>query len=82
MNKPWFGAKTYGIGVGPKSVEGWIATLVYAAVMMGGNAIGRRLGAEPWMLGVGGLVLTLAFLALAVIKGDHQPMRWRWGGKR
>lgn len=82
MSKPWFGAKTYGIGFSPKSLEGWIATLAYVVVVLAGAAVGRRWGAEPWMVGLGGLGLTIALLALAVIKGDGQPMRWRWGDKR
>ncbi|MET3667991.1 hypothetical protein [Caulobacter sp. 1776] len=81
MGKPWFGAKAYGIGIAPKSVEGWIATLVYVVAVLGATAIGRRLNAEPWMIGLAGLILTIALLALSVIKGDHQSWRWRWGGK-
>ena len=81
MSKPWFGPKTYGIGVAPKSVEGWIATLVYVVAILAVTAIGHRLGAEDWMIGAAGLVLTIALLALTVIKGDHRPWRWRWGGK-
>lgn len=82
MSKPWFGSKTYGIGIGPKSLEGWIATSVYVAAILTLSGAGRWFSVEPWVIGVAGLVLTMGFLAVAVLTSDHQPWRWRWGGKR
>jgi hypothetical protein len=68
--------------VGPKSWEGWVATAVYVVAILTLSGVGRRFGVEPWMIGAAGLALTIGFLALAVFTGDHQPWRWRWGGKR
>jgi len=82
MSKPWFGAKTYGIGFSPKSVEGWIAMLVYVVAVLAVTAVGKQWGVEPWMIVLAGSGLTLGLLALAVVKGDGQPLRWRWGDKR
>lgn len=82
MSKPWFGAKTYGIGIGPKSWEGWVVTAVYAVAILTLSGVGRRFGVALWVIGTASLALTIGFLVLAVLTADHQPWRWRWGGKR
>jgi hypothetical protein len=33
--KGWFGRKRIGYGVGPRSWEGWLATAVFAAALIG-----------------------------------------------
>jgi len=81
MSKPWFGAKSYGVGISPKSLEGWLSILAYGVSIGATCILGRRFDAPPWMIGLAVLVLTIALFVLAVVKGDHQPWRWRWGGR-
>jgi len=79
MPKACFGAKSYGVGIAPKSVVGWLATVVYVIAM--GSVTPLVLGFHRpfwWALVAFGL-LTAAFLAIALLKTDHSTWRWRWG---
>ena len=81
MGEPWFGVKRYGLGIGPRSPAGWIATGVFAVVLVAvTNSVALLHG--PPMLALGmALLLGAAFIALAIAKSDRKPWRWRWGGK-
>jgi hypothetical protein len=79
MGEPWFGAKTYGIGIGPKSRVGWACVAVYVGLMAAAALAVRFLDWPHWVApaGLGGL--TAAFLIVVRLKSDGQPWRWRWG---
>jgi hypothetical protein len=80
MGKPWFGAKTYGIGVGPKSPAGWTSVVVYCVLMLVTPTAMRSVGPHWAGLAAGGLI-TVGYLVLVALKSDGAPWRWRWGGK-
>lgn len=76
MNKPWFAAKRFGIGLSPASWEGWAAT--YALVLLIAGAVIALRGQRPLLaLALG--VLIAAFIVLTLVKSDRKPWRWRWG---
>jgi hypothetical protein len=81
MGRPWFGAKTYGIGIGPKRPAAWVAILVYVALMTAAPLAELALRWPIWAIPATFALLTLAFLALVVLTSDRQPLRWRWGGR-
>jgi hypothetical protein len=72
----WFPAKRYGWGWGPPITwQGWVVSLVWLAVVVGGlMKLGRaRILAHAVFIGIMGLVLLL----VCYLKGE--PPRWRWG---
>ena len=81
MSEPWFGAKRYGIGLGPRSPAGWISTGVYVLLMVSAPIAGRSLNAPIWAVEAAPALLTVGFIALAILKSDGRPWRWRWGGR-
>ena len=81
MGQPWFGSKTYGIGVGPKGAAGWIVMALYLVAMIGIPPLATAEGAPRWATPVGLGLATLALLVVIVLKSDGQPWRWRWGGR-
>jgi hypothetical protein len=83
MNEPWFGPKTYGIGIGPKSRAGWISVAVYCALMAAAPFAARFLGWPVWAAPVALGLLTVGFLILVALKSDGAAWRWRWrwGGR-
>ena len=81
MGEPWFGAKTYGIGIGPKSRAGWLSILVYCSLMTAVLLTERFLHQPSWTVTIILGLLTIAFLALVFIKSDCKAWRWRWGGR-
>jgi hypothetical protein len=81
--RPWFKAKTYGLGWVPATWEGWLATAIYVAafalwlVYVVKAPAHERLGlAEIAPL----LLLTAGYIALSWLKGDKP--RWRWESGR
>ena len=81
MGEPWFGAKAYGVGIGPKSRAGWIAIVAYLVLMATVPVACRSLSWPAWAIPAALGLLTVGFLILMVLKGDGQPWRWRWGGR-
>jgi hypothetical protein len=79
MKRPWFGAKVHGIGIGPKSLYGWLSILAYGAGMGAVASLGQLLNVPSWIVGATVLALTLGLFALMVLKGDGELWRWRWG---
>ncbi len=86
MGKPWFGPKTYGIGIGPRSRAGWLAVAVYLLLMIATPIAELSLGLPVWMVPAAFGLFTVVFLTLVVLnsggaKSDGEPWRWRWGGR-
>ena len=83
MKKPWFGVKAYGIGIGPKSLPGWLSMFAYVAAMVGVSTLGGWLNPPPpsWIVGAIMLALTVGLFVLIGLKSDGKPWRWRWGGR-
>lgn len=79
MSDPWFGVKAYGIGVGPKSLAGWVSTILYCILMIGVPVAKQALNWPIWMIPIAYALLTIVFFALLFMKGDGKPWRWRWG---
>ncbi|WP_326525782.1 hypothetical protein [Sphingomonas sp.] len=70
----WFAPKRYGFGAYPATIAGWAATSAYLALI---GLVGWRMPTDTGKLVVGGAI-TLAFLALVLLKTDG-GWRWRWG---
>ena len=77
MGEPWFGAKTYGIGLSPKGAAGWISVAVFCALATLAPLAGLALNWPAWTILASLGLLTIAFLVLIVLKSDRQPWRWR-----
>lgn len=78
--KYWFPARRYGWGWGaPSTWQGWVALLIYVALMVGGILIWSPV-AEGLMYGIYAVLVSLVFVAVCWITGE--PPRWRWGGDR
>ncbi len=58
MRKKWFGPKRFGIGVSPKSWEGWCVTALFLALSFGWAKYLH--GTGPW-LWMGQVMLLLLF---------------------
>ena len=82
MPKPWFGAKTFGVGIGPRSLEGWLLTGAYALAMLIVTPVVVTLHAPVWWMFVSFGLLTAAVLIAALLKSDGAAWRWRWGDDR
>jgi len=83
----WFRPKTYGYGAEPLNWKGWMAVLVYVAVVMSFTAPlmvfptlsrAERTGGDVaiWLALM--VVVTMAFVWLCWVKTDGE-WRWRWG---
>jgi len=57
----WFGPKLIGYGIGPRSWQGWLATLVMAILAVGAALVIRHEGLPAWA----------GIVALAVILGGY-----------
>ena len=79
MGKPWFGAKAYGIGIGPKGVGGWLSVLIYTLAVISVVFVPSWFNVSWWIVGLILLVLTVALFVLVALKNDGEPWRWRWG---
>jgi len=84
----WFRPKTHGYGAEPLNWKGWVAVLVYVAVVLSFTVplmiLPALSGAERasgdatiWLALM--VVVTLAFVWLCWVKTDG-AWRWRWGG--
>lgn len=65
----WFGRKRFGFGFGPRTWQGWAATLVYVALMLMLARIFSANGDHTLRI-IGMIVLTVAFLLLFLWKLD------------
>lgn len=87
MTQYWFKPKVYGYGATPTSWEGWAATAVFTALVLGaslalvGLQLGPGTGLGAWQIAAWAALvaaLTLGFICLARAKTDGQ-WGWRWG---
>ena len=75
----WFAPKRYGLGSGlPISWQGWAATLVYVAIMIGAGLL--LAGRNAWAFASIAFTATAIFLVVAA-KTTRGGWRWRWGEK-
>ncbi len=75
----WFAPKRYGLGSGlPISWQGWAATLVYVAIMIGAGWLLAE--GNPWAFGSIAFTATAIFLVVAA-RTTRGGWRWRWGEK-
>lgn len=81
MKKPWFGAKAYGIGIGPKGLPGWLTMLVYVAAMVGVATSGEWLHPPLWIVAALFFACTAGLVAVIALTSDGKPWRWRWGDR-
>ena len=79
MKDPWFGAKRFGFGLGPRNGKGVLVVVAYMAVLAGGSRLVFALRAPGWVFPVVVVALTAALLAIALATNDGRPWRWRWG---
>ena len=80
MTKAWFGVKSYGVGLTPKSAWGWVTTGIYVAAMMSNAPLVLGARGPVWLIPVVFALLTGGFLFIVLLKNDHRAWRWRWGG--
>jgi hypothetical protein len=74
----WFTQKRYGYGAGlPISWQGWVAILVYMAVVLGASLL---VGRSPWAAG-SAIVTATAILLVVCARTTRGGWRWRWGDK-
>jgi hypothetical protein len=73
----WFAPKRYGLGAGlPITWQGWVATLLYVAIMIGAGL----LLVERSPLAFASIVLAAtAIFLLITAKTTRGGWRWRWG---
>ena len=84
ISKPWFGHKSYGVGLGPKSWEGWACLLAYVLLLYPALAYLPRAIPDPAAGRALGYVaagfLTVLLLAIVWAKRDRSHrVKWRWG---
>jgi hypothetical protein len=79
MPKPWFGAKSFGVGIGPRSIEGWLLTGAYVVAMVAVTPLVVGLHVPIWWVFVSFGLLTAGFLIVALLMSDGAAWRWRWG---
>ena len=60
--KPWFGPRRWGVGIGPRSWEGWLLTV---AVVLAIGFSGTLNGLQNWQHGAIITGLVMAYLAVA-----------------
>jgi hypothetical protein len=86
MSKPWFRAKSYGLGYSPEGWRGWAALAAFLVLALANIKFTRALVAdrrEGDALSTGVMALLIAgLIAVVVLKSDGSPLRWRWGGRR
>jgi hypothetical protein len=69
----WFRRTRFGWGLEPGSREGWIATVVFAIIAVGGVAalMPVVVTTRCWVLVAWAIAWSLAFIALVVAKGER-----------
>lgn len=79
--KLWFRAKTYGYGWTPCSWQGWLVTLLYAALVIVTFRMADLLShsaSDTLLIAVPLSLLYTLVLILICLKTGEKP-RWRWG---
>jgi hypothetical protein len=64
----WFGPKTVGYGIGPRSWQGWVATAIVLAVVIGAQFIPyRAVGLPYWTRAVISVAAVVVYVALVCL---------------
>jgi hypothetical protein len=64
----WFGPRTIGYGIGPRSWQGWLATAIFLAVLIGSRFVRpESFGLPHWIRPLGVSVVALGYLVLAFL---------------
>ena len=82
MKRYWFCGKLYGWGWTPITWEGWLATVIFAAVIIAATLLFTFLPATPvntFMVSGALLAVTALMLILCYFTGEKPRFRW---GKR
>jgi hypothetical protein len=76
----WFRPKRYGYGATPSNWKGWLATVLFVALMATVPALApMRSGAEgDYASWIAFAILAILFIGIAWKKTDG-AWRWRWG---
>ncbi|MBN1493399.1 MAG: hypothetical protein JW938_04565 [Candidatus Omnitrophica bacterium] len=79
----WFKPKQYGYGLQPITWQGWVATLIFALVIV---ACGFLTGAllphatvMQWALFVANVVILIMIFMMLFKDRTDGEVRWRWG---
>ena len=72
MRNPWFGPKRFGIGVSPKSWQGWISTLVFILAFVGMH---RVFSTDTIWLWIGRLGVAILFGAVIYVTYERDDFR-------
>ncbi len=72
----WFRPKRYGYGASPANWKGWLATAVFAVLVL---AVNLALARETPLIYLGIFALMLALFGWIVWKKTDGTWRWRWG---
>ncbi len=73
-NGYWFKRKLYGWGWTPARWQGWLALLIYLAVVLHVIATFTETASETLFI-IG--IATLVFVAITIKTGE--PAKWQWG---
>lgn len=83
MKKLWFKRKRYGWGWYPVSWQGWLVTVLYAAIVIAlGFTVDETSPAREQMFTffLPVLIVTFALIRICYAKGERP--RWQWGDKK
>ncbi len=77
MPKGWFGPKKIGHGIGPRSWQGWLATLLFVAILLASLPLVPSLASyfgvpRPLLTGLTGIVVLGAYLLLVWATYDRE----------
>lgn len=73
----WFKAKNYGYGWVPVTIEGWIATLAYMALIIRDVIKAVENNTSTYSVAISFVLYTILFIFITKAKGE--PAKWRWG---
>ena len=83
QKKLWFKAKSFGWGWYPSTPEGWVITLAYIVLVVGGSAwyVGEAESDALYFYGFFPFVLLLTVLLIWICWKTGEKPEWRWNGK-
>lgn len=80
----WFAPKQYGYGLTPVSWQGWLATVIFTAIVLLGGIPIHFLAIHQYaqvVLFIGWVALCSVLFMYWAKPKTNGAMRWRWGGK-
>ncbi len=72
----WFRPKRYGYGSTPSNWKGWLATILFVAVIGGISTIFDRQSASVLLAATAAVTILFVWLVWTKTSGEW---RWRWG---